>query len=54
MLNIPVIANSVNPFTVQARAVDQAGNLSPLSPSFNLTIDTPDPDDAHPGAVAPG
>ena len=40
MLNIPVIPNSVNFFTVRARAVDQAGNVSPLSAGYNLTIDT--------------
>jgi subtilisin-like proprotein convertase family protein len=39
-LNVPIIPSSVNSFTVRARAVDQAGNLSAPSASYTLTIDT--------------
>ena len=39
-LNVPVIPNSINFFTVRSRVVDQAGNTSPSSASYTLTIDT--------------
>ena len=39
-LNVPVIPNSINFFTVRARVVDQAGNTSPAGASYTLTIDT--------------
>jgi subtilisin-like proprotein convertase family protein len=47
-LNVAVIPNSVNFYTVRARAVDQAGNVSALSGSYTLTIDT-----RIPGAPTP-
>jgi hypothetical protein len=42
-LDLPVIPDSINFYTVRARAVDQAGNQSAPGAAYTLTIDTRSP-----------